>query len=73
VFQSVSRSGNTATLKWSATVGQRYRLQFRTDLSSGIWNNVGAFVTATSTNMTGSDPGASTSPRFYRVEFFPTP
>jgi uncharacterized repeat protein (TIGR03803 family) len=73
VITSAQRAGNTVTLTWTTTVGQRYRLQYKTSLAATSWSSVGSFVLANGTTLTGSDTAASPPQRFYRVQFNPTP
>jgi D-alanyl-D-alanine carboxypeptidase len=57
---------NTITLNWTATAGIKYRVQYTTDLSSGIWNNLSPDVTATSSTASKSDT-IDVTPQYYRV------
>jgi uncharacterized repeat protein (TIGR03803 family) len=71
VFQTATKSGNSLFLTWSAVQGQRYQLQFRADLKSGNWVNLGGQRTATGATISVSDPIGSNSQRFYRVILLP--
>jgi uncharacterized repeat protein (TIGR03803 family) len=72
-FQKITRTlGGSILLTWSAAAGQIYQLQYKTDLSSTNWINLGGPVTAAGSAMTVSDtiiPGAGQ--RFYRVVLLP--
>jgi uncharacterized repeat protein (TIGR03803 family) len=71
VFQSIRTANNTVTLAWSAIAGQRYRLQYKPNLSSGTWLNLGNIVTATTNSVIGTDTIAANTQRFYRVLMLP--
>ena len=71
-FQKIVQTGSSINLTWSAAAGQIYQLQYKTDLSSTDWINLGGPVTASSSTMTVSDtivPGSGQ--RFYRVVLLP--
>ncbi len=64
-------SGNALGLSWSAIAGRDYKVQYRTQLDSGDWTDLGTNVTATNgiaqaVDSTGSDPQ-----RFYRAVLLP--
>ncbi len=71
VFLSAVRSNCTLTLTWSATAGQRYRLQFTPDLAATDWTYLGNFITATGGLVSASDNVCTNGQRFYRVVLFP--
>lgn len=68
-FQGIAVSGGSVSLTWSAATNDVYQLQFKTDLASTNWVNVGGPVTATNTSLTALDTNALalSSQRFYRV------
>lgn len=68
---SVARTNNTATVRWLSVNGKRYQLLYRTNLTSGSWNNAGAIVTATGTNTSLADTTATNGFRNYRVQVLP--
>jgi len=70
-FQTVTRLNTSLILTWSAVQGQRYQLQYKADLKSANWVNLGSQRTATNAIITVSDPIASNSQRFYRVFMLP--
>jgi uncharacterized repeat protein (TIGR03803 family) len=70
-FQTSARSNNTFVLSWSAAQGQRYQLQFKTNLSTTNWFNLGSSITATGGIVTASDLLGGNSQRFYRVILLP--
>lgn len=68
VFQTVSSAGGKFTFRWSAVNGSSYQVQYKTNLASGSWENLGSSITATNSVMSATDsivPGASS--RFYRI------
>lgn len=64
---SITVSGNTATLVWTAVATHTYQLQYTASLSSPTWINVGSGTVANSAFMTNSDTTATPAMRFYRV------
>jgi uncharacterized repeat protein (TIGR03803 family) len=70
-FQSVKQTNGTVSLNWSAISGQRYRVQWKANLSSNTWLNLGLPVTAGSSNMVTTDAIGTNSQRFYRVLLLP--
>jgi uncharacterized repeat protein (TIGR03803 family) len=71
VFQTVAQSNGTFTLTWSALPGQRFQLQYCSDLASGNWTDLGGVFTAAGSTVTASDEMGSTPQRFYRVQLLP--
>lgn len=72
VFQTVSNVGGNFTFTWSAANGSSYQVQYKANLNSGSWINLGSSITATNSVMSASDPippGASS--RFYRIALLP--
>jgi subtilase family serine protease len=70
-FQSVTQSGNTVWLNWTALTGLPYQLQYRTNLTQGSWINLGSVVTATNMVMTIPDVPGSDPQRYYRIQWTP--
>jgi uncharacterized repeat protein (TIGR03803 family) len=66
-FLSAAKSNNSFALTWSAVQGQRYQLQFKTNLNSANWLNLGIPRTAFGSTISLSDPIGTNSQRFYRV------
>ena len=61
-------TGNTVTFTWAASAGQKYRVQFKNNLSDAQWQTLGSDVTATNTRAITSDPSlGSAAQRFYRL------
>jgi uncharacterized repeat protein (TIGR03803 family) len=71
VFQTVAQTNGTFTLTWSALPGQRFQLQYCSDVGSGNWTDLGSVLTAAGSTVTTSDVMGSTSQRFYRVHLLP--
>ena len=70
VFQTVKETGGVLTLTWSATAGQPYQVQYKTNLSQPNWASLAA-VTATNSTATASDALIPSAQRFYRVTWLP--
>jgi uncharacterized repeat protein (TIGR03803 family) len=64
----VAQTNGTFTLTWSAMPGQRFQLQYSSDLAPGNWNDLGGVFTAAGSTVTASDVMGSISKRFYRVQ-----
>jgi hypothetical protein len=72
-FVSVTRSGNTINLVWTAVSGSSYQVQYSTNLTSSVWNNLGGSVTASGSTASDTDTIGAGQKRFYRVELLSTP
>jgi len=70
-FQTITKSNNSLMLSWSAAQGQKYQLQYQTNLNSTNWFNLGSQITASSGTISASDLIASNSQRFYRAILLP--
>lgn len=68
---SVTRTNNTATLRWLSVNGKGYQVSYRTNLASGGWTNLGSVVTASGTNALFNDITATNTFRSYRVQVLP--
>jgi hypothetical protein len=71
VFLSAVRSNCTLSLTWSASVGQRYRLQYKPSLISTNWTTLGSAITAAGSVVTASDNICTNAQKFYRVLLTP--
>lgn len=67
-FQIALPAGPNLDLVWSAIPGQRYRVQFRDDLTTAGWLNLGGDVVATGATASFSVPLDTIGQRFYRVQ-----
>ena len=63
---SAAVSGGDFNLTWSAIPGQKYRVQFKNNLTDANWSNLVPDVTATLATASINDP-VSAMQRFYRV------
>jgi hypothetical protein len=63
---SVDAAGNVL-LRWIATAGITYRVQYKADLNQNTWNDL-QDVTATSTTAQYADTLSADGRRFYRIE-----
>jgi uncharacterized repeat protein (TIGR03803 family) len=70
-FQTVTKSNNSLVLSWSTAQGQKYQLQYKTNLNSTNWFNFGSQTTASGGTISASDLIGSNSQRFYRVVLLP--
>jgi uncharacterized repeat protein (TIGR03803 family) len=59
------------TLTWAAVAGETFQLQYKPDLSSTGWINLGSPITATTNLVSASDNLSTNNPRFYRVLLLP--
>ncbi|HEX5219283.1 MAG TPA: hypothetical protein VFZ59_06920 [Verrucomicrobiae bacterium] len=58
----------STTLLWSSVPGKTYRVQFKDDLASTVWNTIDADVFAIGSTASAIDPGPNPAgKRFYRV------
>ena len=71
VIQSISRSGNTVTLTWSAGGGGNYQVQYKTNLSQVGWSNLGGLIPAVNLTTSTTDVNPPDAARFYRVQVLP--
>ena len=68
---SVSRTNTTNTVRWQSVTGKKYQAFYRTNIASGSWSNLGSVVTAAGTTSLQTDPTATNTYRFYRVQVLP--
>jgi uncharacterized repeat protein (TIGR03803 family) len=71
VFKSVTLANSTLTLTWSTDAGSTYQLQYKSDLNSGDWVDLGSPIIATGSTLTATDSVANYPQRFYRVAVLP--
>lgn len=69
----ISHSGTTLTLTWTAGAGSSYQVQYKTDLISGAWSNLGAPVVATGATASLVTTAGPDNARFFRVALLPSP
>jgi subtilase family serine protease len=70
-LQNATASGGQIQLSWNTTPGVSYQLQYKTNLSSANWFNLGSQTNATGTTVTESDTIVSGQQRYYRVILIP--
>ena len=70
-FQSIRQSGGTVNFTWTTLAGLAYQIQYKTDLTSANWINLGSPTNATSGTMSVSDAIGSALRRFYRIALVP--
>jgi hypothetical protein len=70
-LSAIAVNGGQLTISLATVAGQRYQLEFTTDLASMAWSVVGAAVTGNGGEMTlDADLGGSAQ-RFYRLRLLP--
>jgi uncharacterized delta-60 repeat protein len=70
VFHSPNFSIGNFGLQWTAISGRTYRVQFRTNFSSGDWMDLLPDILASTNSVSMADPLTGTN-RFYRVILLP--
>lgn len=73
VFQSVTRTNGTLYLTWSSVSGRSYQLQYTTNLSHTVWNDLGSPIVASGATTSTTDSTNPDQQRFYRVALLPGP
>lgn len=68
VFHEPTLSGGNINLSWNTTAGVKYLVQYRTNLTQGVWSNLTDQITATNTMTTTSNLIGTDPQRFYRVQ-----
>jgi uncharacterized repeat protein (TIGR03803 family) len=66
-FLPAAQEAGGLTLTWTAVPGQTYQVQYATDLTQPVWNNLGSAITATNITMTTVDSAPQDPQRFYQV------
>lgn len=67
-LSTVTSAGDRITLQWPAVIGKSYQLQFRTDLTSGAWTDLGPVQVAFSNALTYQVPPGSSPAAFFRIK-----
>lgn len=70
VFQSMMRTGSAWNFSWNGETGQKYQLQWSTNLIGG-WTNLDAPITGQGPAINGTDTSPADTQRFYRVVALP--
>ena len=68
MVQSVTKSGNTISLAWSAADGKNYQVQYKTNLTQTNWINLGGTISGTSPTTSAYDIDPPEACRYYRVQ-----
>jgi hypothetical protein len=72
VFQSILlQRPNLLTFTWTASAGESYQVQYKTNLTQAGWANLGAPLATTNSAATASDAVGPDQRRFYRVVLLP--
>jgi parallel beta-helix repeat protein len=64
---TVGQTQSRLAFSWDAVAGKRYRLQFKSTLSTTSWSNVGDTITATNQTVTALQVLGTSKQGFYRV------
>jgi hypothetical protein len=70
-FQAILRTNGAVKLTWTTVAGLAYQLEYKTNLTSANWINLGSPTNATSSTMSASYAIGPGSGRFYRVALVP--
>ncbi len=70
-FQSVSGGSGKIQFSWATMSGLNYQLQYKTDLTTTNWVNLGSKTNATGAITSASDVTTGATQRFYRVAMVP--
>ena len=73
IFKSTVKAANNFQLVWSSTTGIVYQVQYKTNLLSANWINLGSATTAKTNVLTMTDTNAflASPQRFYRLLVLP--
>ena len=69
--QSVRQTNSAVNLTWTTMAGLGYQIQFKTNLASSNWSNLGGVTNATGGTMSATDAIGARSQRFYRIALVP--
>ena len=71
VFQSVFQTNGSIIMIWSSIVGRTYQIQYKSDLFSTNWSDLGGGITATNETTSTSDVLGADWQRYYRAVLLP--
>ena len=71
LITGISLTNDWVNVTWTTIPGDTYRLQFATNLSAPNWIGVTQDVTATTSNLTHTNPFVPGTQHFYRVMLVP--
>jgi uncharacterized repeat protein (TIGR03803 family) len=66
LIESTALSGQNFSFSWSTTATSTYQVQYATNLSPAVWQNLGAVLTASGSTLSTNDQATNTH-RYYRV------
>jgi hypothetical protein len=69
--ETLVMSNSLVSLTWNSISGATYRVQFRTNLTDGVWADLAPDVTASEATASTPDPSGTNDMRFYRVLVVP--
>ena len=69
--QSILKANGSVNITWRTMTGLAYQIQYKTNLASTNWSNLGGLTTATGGTMSASDSISPGSGRFYRIALVP--
>ena len=70
-LQSIRESSGAVNFTWTTMAGLAYQIQYKTNLASTNWSNLGGLINATSSTTSASYSISPGSGRFYRVALVP--
>lgn len=70
---SVGRTGDLISFTWDASSGRSYQIQYKNDLTSPLWRNIGPPLTASGSTLSASVSMGLNQQLFYRVTVLPAP
>lgn len=70
-FTAGAATNGSVTVTWSSIPGQKYRVQYSTNLTGGNWIDLAPDITATGSTASQTDSAVSGDQRFYRVLVLP--
>jgi uncharacterized repeat protein (TIGR03803 family) len=71
VIQSMTWTGTAWNFSWNGQTGQKYQLQYNTNLNAAGWINLGSPFAGQGPTLQGTDPMPSGPQRFYRITAWP--
>jgi hypothetical protein len=67
-FQGLTLTNGTISFSWRALAGERYQVQYTTNLAQSQWTNLGGVLsTAYNSSLSTNDATSASTERFYRI------
>jgi len=68
-FQGVTVTNGTISFSWRAQPGERYQVQYTTNLAQSQWTDLGGVLSTTNANssLSTNDAASASTERFYRI------